>query len=490
VNCPKGIPLGVKMVPVARLSRWNQEIGGIIIDSIGPIIFGLVSVPVFYFITKKIFSKEDVSTRNITIEPAHDDRSQLTEQERGNKPYLKIAKIATIAGLFIAVFIIFRFAENIIMRALFLPPVGESEIDAGVISKKVVYEDAIYGNNESARQLLNIQVGNFHNNREYIVALSKLEILFFNTRDRSLEEKRELYNSSGEKVILDGFPMMVDADNDGFFEIMRSGGDYGETTDLLDHSGQSLWGFSPTVKMVGGDLNKDRFFEFYLLDWSYETISQINHNGEIIGVIKPEGLWLGDFPYVADMEVVELSMFPNPVIAVLRTDSYGNYLGKIVQFYDFNLMLLEEINLDTTVRTPKVFDWNGGAHILTKYSNRGETKLINLNGDVIFEIQIGNDDFGPFPANGPNGVPVNFVSNDKPYLALLDDSGFNFDSLDGNRDLSQLTIVDSSGETIYQETMTGRITAISVAPSSDNSGREVLLIGDGVGRLLEYSIQP
>ena len=100
---------------------------------------------------------------------------------------------------------------------------------------------------------------------------------------------------------------------------------------------------------------------------------------------------------------------------------------------------------------------------------------MDLSGKVVYEFRLEN-----FPLyHAPQGVAVNFSPTESEYMVLLAHSR-------SSVGLTQLNIISPDGRIIYQEIINDADGFIPLDISDKN--KEVLIIGDGHKKVLEYKM--
>jgi hypothetical protein len=338
--------------------------------------------------------------------------------------------------------------------------------ESGQITKKVAIKDLTPGTCKK------IQIGNYDRapgNEIAIFGLSGGQ--FLSCQDYRSLKTYKFKKDDGRKGSWLGFaPELVDVDNDGNFEIMKSGGGYSDVG-LLDSEGKLLWEFHPHPKlpprkMIAADIDKDGAVEFYVAD--YTGLYRLDHKGDITWKITNEKF--------SDVNVIRDKRFKRPRVIGLTS---GRNKGEF-QIFDSEGRMVKRFSPEVQKYRFDIINWpdNESSYVLTESIGFRKCRMsvMDLDGEVIFDYQLKKFPF----YHGLRGVAVKFDKEEKPYLVV------SARSRAANR-LTRLTIFSPSGDLIYGETLQSW-GLLCVNPSKQDKN-EVLLVKDGARGVWQYGLE-
>jgi len=334
-------------------------------------------------------------------------------------------------------------------------------IDSGNIEKRVVFEDTIRG------CVKKIQLTDFHPSPgPEISIMGQTGIWFLSPRDYKSIETYRFNDAEGEPIWFGLNPELLDINDDGIYEIMQGGGGFGEVG-LLDSKGNMLWSFQPDPKlppkrMVPGDLNADKTYEFYVAD--YRGLYQLNDKGKVMWKVNGETSRSQSFH---DVKIFTDKKAGRRYLITVVDDG-------VFQIYDFRGKKIRQFPTGFQIYKFEIVEWKEKVFILAGYFRR-KAVLMDLSGKVVYEFRLEN-----FPLyHAPQGVAVNFSPTESEYMVLLAHSR-------SSVGLTQLNIISPDGRIIYQEIINDADGFIPLDISDKN--KEVLIIGDGHKKVLEYKM--
>ena len=334
-------------------------------------------------------------------------------------------------------------------------------ISSEKIDKKVIFEDTIRG------CVKKIQLTDFHPSPgPEISIIGQTGIWFLSPHDYKTIEAYHFKNAKGETIWFGLNPELLDTNNDGIYEIMQGGSGYGQVG-LLDSNGNTLWSFQPDPKlppnrMIFGDLNDDKKYEFYAA--GHSGLYQLNDNGEIIWKVNND---------------TSINQFFNDVKIFIDRKTDRHYLitvndNGVFQIYDYRGEKIRQFSTGFQIYNFEIVEWEKKVYILAGYFNK-KAVLIDLSGKVVYEFKLEN-----FPLyHSPQGIAVKFSPTENEYIVILAHSR-------SSLGLTQLNIISPDCKIIYQEIINNADGFTKLKTFGNN--KEVLIIGDGYKRVLEYSV--
>ena len=336
-------------------------------------------------------------------------------------------------------------------------------IDSDKIEKRVIYQSVIRGG------VGKIQISKYRPSPETeITILGQTGIHFLSSKSYELIDYHHFKDNNGNTIWFGLRPELLDIEDDGKYEIMKGGGGFGEVG-LLDREGNKLWAFEPReklspIKMISGDLNNDNQFEFYVAD--YDALFRLDVSGDVVWKVENTESKL-NLPRYDDVGIFTDNKLKQKFILTLSDNTF--------YVYDFSANKLRQFKAYYGFHNFEILEWNNKEFILVGYYD-DNVSLFDLEGNKEFEFKLDN-----FPLyHSPQAIAVKFRPNEKEYLVILAHSR----SADY---LTQLNIVSPEGKIIYQEIIKGTSGLASLYRPENKS--EVLIIGDGSIRILEYRIR-
>ncbi len=259
-------------------------------------------------------------------------------------------------------------------------------------------------------------------------------------------KSRILYNDKGKK-----FNIIVR--NDG-------GGNVG----LMNGNGKVLWRKQSNAQLIinnmdAADLDHDNIPEFYIA--TNKGLQRLNLRGKFV--------WQkGDWVY--DVEVLDPHHGGKPFIV---TAMYNGH----IQFRDASGEIAKELRPKVKVRNIEMIDWPSPGHILT--SSDSSIMILDLNGNIVFQYKL-----SPFFSWKKynifmiGGTSVKFYRDKEPYLAVIA-------KLKASSGKSMLCVFSPEGDLVYKELV--GVTMGIAAIKNPASANEILLVGDGPGKVFEYN---
>ncbi len=240
----------------------------------------------------------------------------------------------------------------------------------------------------------------------------------------------------------------------GDFNVLLGGGGFGDVG-LCNSTGEQLWIYKksdlPPNKMIAGDLNNDGIDEYYVADKT--GIIQLDAGGKEKWKLTSE-------------EIMDLGITKDNKILAMNTKGKAitvNYAGKV----------LSEKQFRHYRSSFSIVNWPTGENIATGYFGNG-IGIIDMQGNTL-----GLYALEKFPLyHDPQAVSVKFKYNAEPYLAVLAHTS-------GVVGKTMLSIFSTKNKLVYQEIIDYNFAICSV----QRENYEVLLIGDGKGGILEYSMR-
>lgn len=226
---------------------------------------------------------------------------------------------------------------------------------------------------------------------------------------------------------------------------------------VLDKNGKVLWTYRKDVSANGmalGDLNNDGKNEYFI---ATDELLCLDNNGNVLW--KKTG-------YYSCVDFVMLNATPCIVTA--------NHSGK-VQFWDSNGNIIRQWQSKTKLLEIHSINWMGTTYILT--FSPDDIILMDLNGKEILRYRVPDSPTAIFRING---CTVSFADNYE-YMAVV----VRYASYTGK---SMLCIFSPAKKLIYREMLefTTGICNAKIEPFVD----EILLVGDGAGKINRYSLNP
>ncbi len=325
------------------------------------------------------------------------------------------------------------------------------------IKKELLLQDFFPG------YIRNIQYLEIPNSQKKEIAiLSQSDIIRLNADDLTTSSKVSLVDKKNNRIWVGLNPYLIDIDNDGIYEIMEGGEGYGKIG-ILDSKGKRIWEFKHDSnlhpnKMIVGDLNKDTIPEFYVADRS--GLFQLNTKGQIV--------WKVGNDSILDIDIISVNdLLPDIAVSI----DHNN----LIQFWDFQGKMLRKITPEVKIDRIVPILWSGAVHFLSKNYGNNAIIILNLDGKSVFKKNLSN--FLAYHAQ--HAISVQFSPNKEPYLAIIAYSSSTIGT-------SQLTILNSSGIIIYQETIKGHSPLF--AHSIPGVKSQVLLIGEGTDKIYKYKL--
>lgn len=186
----------------------------------------------------------------------------------------------------------------------------------------------------------NIQLTDLRPSQEQEIAIiGQTGVYFLLPKTYGLVDTHNFINKSGETIWFGLNPKLIDANNDGKYEIVKMGGGFGDVG-LLSHSGETLWTFKPDLelnpdKMLAADLNGDQIQEFYVAGSS--GLYRLDDTSKIVWEIKTKAATL---PWFYDIDVLTNSKTQKKYLLVLNNNTFyvidaeGKYLENLLQIID------------------------------------------------------------------------------------------------------------------------------------------------------------
>ena len=339
-------------------------------------------------------------------------------------------------------------------------PTPKVVISSEKIEKKVIFEDTFPGS------VTKIQLTDFHPSKgPEISILGQTGIWFLSPRDYKHIETYHFKNANGKSIWFGNNPQLLDIYNDGKFQIMMGGGGYSDLG-LLDSKGNKLWNFrdhpklSPR-KMISGDLDNDNIIEFYVA--GRRGLYRLSDKGKVIWKVNQEPIPQSFF---YDIEILTNKESSKHYLIALA--GYGNY-----QIFDYNGNKIRQFSIDHKLTGFEIVEWKENIFILAGGGRK--VSLIDLYGKIVHEFELGHS----LKFHWPQGLAVRFSPNSNEYLIILTHSK-------SALGLTKLSIISPDCKIIYQEIINNADGFIKLY--SPGTKKEVLIIGDGDKRVLEYSL--
>jgi len=248
-------------------------------------------------------------------------------------------------------------------------------------------------------------------------------------------------------------PDVIFSDIDKQFKIMSRGtvSDVG----LMDNIGKPLWSYKPSGviinTMAAGDLDRNGELEFYVA--THGGLHQLNHLGKELWVI-------GGF--VHDVEVLYPGKDKIPLVVTINFDNQ-------IQFRNYSGKLVRELNPRIQINDIELVEWPAPEHILTRSDS--SFYIMDWDGNIAFKHNLNRHIYAI------RGTSVHFKDNQDPYFAVV----AKFSSTTGQ---AMLCIFSPDRKLFYKELINSTTGLLAI--STPRSKREVLLVGDGPGRVYKY----
>jgi hypothetical protein len=237
------------------------------------------------------------------------------------------------------------------------------------------------------------------------------------------------------------------------FDVLLGGGGFADVG-LCNPAGEELWIYKkadlPPNKMIAGDLNRDGKDEYYVADKT--------------GLIQLDAKGVEKWK-VARGEISDMGIVGGNKLFAMNTK--GNAITT-----DYRGKVLSEKQFQRYTGSFSIIKQSGVEKIAAGYFGNG-VGMLDMQGNTLgfYAIQ-------KFPLyHNPQAVSVKFKKDTAPYLAVLAHSS-------GVIGKTILSVFSAAEELVYQEILDYNF-AICAVPRGNH---EVLLIGDGQGGLLEYSM--
>ena len=321
---------------------------------------------------------------------------------------------------------------------------------------KNCYAQAIYGTKHLSKTLF------FMDNSPYIVNLSKIDRLNSN----------EIYVCTGCKLFI------IDAKNqnskkkiifhDGAICSLKQSvifsNEYKQpivmvwgpqfSVGLKKLNGETVWMYKPPsgasiYSMVSGDLDNNGALEFYIA--TDQGLFMLDSKGN---KIWEKGSLIHD-----------VTLFVSNNKSYIITINNDNK----VQHWSSNGAIIKEITPFRKINTVATIDWPQNECILTFEGK--DIVILNTDGESVFEYNLKEEIYDI------RWIKVKFFEDENPYIVMLSD-------FKSNTGKSLLCIFSSNGEVFYKETINTTLGLLNLQTSKSNN--EVLLVGDGPGKIYLY----
>jgi len=172
------------------------------------------------------------------------------------------------------------------------------------------------------------------------------------------------------------------------------------------------------------------------------------------------------------VEVYDPANNQTPVIITINHDRY-------IQFWNSEGEVIRNIKLKVTAYNIELIDWPTPGHFLVKSGS--SFFILDMDGNTVLEHKLSVffslEDYEIFTIRG---TTVKFYENQNPYLAVVT----KFRSSSGK---SMLNIFAPDGKLVYKGLIS--VTTGVAAVHLPSSKSEVLLVGDGPGKVNSYQIK-
>ena len=248
-------------------------------------------------------------------------------------------------------------------------------------------------------------------------------------------------------------PVVIDSDGAEHFKIMSRGpvSDVG----LMDNFGNPLWIYKPSGVIINtmdaGDLDRNGILEFYVA--THGGLHQLNNLGEKRWAIG--GL-------VHDVEILNQNKDETPLVVSVTFDNH-------IQFRNYEGKLIREFIPRMKINDIEFVEWAGHMYILTIDSS--SFYIMDCEGRIVIKHNLNR------PTYAIRGTSVIFSNSQAPYLAII----AKFSSTSGQ---AMLCIFSAEKELIYKELI--NTTRGLLAIQSPSSKWDILLVGDGPGKVYKY----
>lgn len=319
---------------------------------------------------------------------------------------------------------------------------NEIKVNTIGLKKRLVFSDRVRGT------IKNIQNVEWRGNR-YFAVIGQTGVWLLSPNDYQVIRKIEYKDEKGETIWFGLSPFILDIDNDGEFEIAQRGGGYGKVG-LLDDNGKKIWEFKPKIlvhpiKMVVGDINKDKTFDFYIIDNDY--LYKLDASKKEIW--KKAG-------HFTDINTLSINDTTFLITSFDDTVKIWDIAGKEVK----------KISYDRKIYWFDIFENNGINYLVRLLDDK--FIIFDLSGNKIFTDTLPT----ALGYHGPKCMLIDSKNKVKDLLAISTTSSTSLGK-------GLLSIYDlSDWKLVYQEVL-GTTEGINV-----NEGR--LLLGDGKNKLWEY----
>lgn len=249
-------------------------------------------------------------------------------------------------------------------------------------------------------------------------------------------------------------PEVIYSNKDKHYKVMSGG--HVSDVGLMNHLGEPIWIYKPASgvlinTMAAGDLDRNGELEFYVA--THRGLHQLNVLGE---KLWEKGSW------VFDVDVFDHRKAKIPLVVTICSDGQ-------IQFRNYEGELVREVKPQIKINNIEFIEWPNPGHILTRAGS--SIFILNSEGKVVFSHKLKQHIYAI------RGTSVQFIVNQKPYLAVI----AKFSSTTGK---AMLCIFSPDGKLAYEELV--KTTLGLLATKSQSSGGEMLLVGNGPGRVYKY----
>ncbi len=233
---------------------------------------------------------------------------------------------------------------------------------------------------------------------------------------------------------------------------------------VLNHNGEEVWHYKLQEKsqfindFTVGDLNNDGEVEFYIA--TSNGLLQLNLNGE---------------------KVWEKTGWIRNVLFLNEGKDKNNYIVSHIDdsrlmFWNYEGKLLREVDPEVKFLHIELCDWPTDGHFLV---SRGSAfYVIDIKGAVVFNYKLGSFfDLSDYRVFSLKGASARLFQSQENYFAVITSSSSRYDR-------STLMIFTQAGNLLYKEIL-HQTRGLMALPLGDFK-RDVLLVGDGAGKVYKY----